>query len=432
MSPSTIDKQDNVSNKENPSRQAKGTWCLPARYKLQELIGTGAYGTVWSAYDQPYKRLVAIKRHGRLFEDLVRCKRVLREVAILGRLSHHNVVRVYDIIKPEDTATFDELYFAMEICDSDLATVLGLHANLTPVQVNTLMYQLLVGLKYLHSAGIYHRDLKPSNCFVNKDCCVKIGDLGLACAIGVSHSPLNEASRNARASRCMTQHVATRWYRAPEVILLQYDYTELIDVWSAGCIYAELIQMLDGVKFEDRRPLFPGSVCYPTTPDTAHESDYAHHVRARCEQLNVIFDVLGTPSDCDMEWLPEGEAKRYIRCFAGRAGVGVGQRYTHASPTSLDLLECLVRFSPTKRTSVDRALDHVLFSRIRNPGTETTAPGYIALEFEQEVQLDKPLLRKYLIEEIENFFETEQDHLEQLLVERVDIEGQLPPVAKQP
>lgn len=203
--------------------------------------------------------------------------------------------------------------------------------------------------------------------------------------------------------------------------MLQDDYTESIDVWSAGCIYAELIQMLDGMKFEDRRPLFPGSFCYPTTPDTGHAADCVHHIHARHEQLNQIFDVLGTPSDCDMDWLPEGEAKQYIRCFVERAGVGVGQRYAHASPVALDLLERLVCFSPTKRTSVDRLLEHVFFSRVREPATETTAPAYIELEFEKEVELDKSLLRKYLVEEIERLSVAERDH----------VEGELPQVTKQ-
>ncbi|CAE7391602.1 MPK7, partial [Symbiodinium natans] len=196
-------------------------------------------------------------------------------------------VQIYDIVAPSNIHTFDELYMVMEICDSDLKKLCRTDVTLTPLHINTLLYNLLVGLKYLHSAGIYHRDLKPANCLVNQDCSVKICDFGLSRAIeaaeqphlhALPNTPRGEGDHDAvpgvphtqRLKRNLTGHVVTRWYRAPELILLQENYTEAIDIWSVGCIYAELLGMLEGTRTQDRGPLFPGSSCFPLSPDHKH------------------------------------------------------------------------------------------------------------------------------------------------------------------
>merc|ERR1719414_1603445 len=124
-----------------------------------------------------------------IFEDLIDCKRILREIAILGKLQHDSIVRIYDIVAPANMKTFDELYIVMEICDSDLKKLCRTDVTLGTLHINTLLYNLLVGLQYLHSAGIYHRDLKPANCLVNQDCSVKICDFGLSRALGVEVAP---------------------------------------------------------------------------------------------------------------------------------------------------------------------------------------------------------------------------------------------------
>ena len=139
-------------------------------------------------------RDVAIKRVKHLFDDLIDCKRILRELAILNWLSHPHIVQIYDIVEPPSLKSFDELYIVMEICDSDLKKLVRTDVTLTPLHINTLLYNLLVGLKYLHSAGIYHRDLKPANCLANQDCSVKICDFGLSRAVG--EAPVLEALPN--------------------------------------------------------------------------------------------------------------------------------------------------------------------------------------------------------------------------------------------
>ncbi|CAE7712761.1 MPK7 [Symbiodinium sp. CCMP2456] len=194
----------------------------------------------------------------------------------------------------------------MEICDSDLKKLCRTDVTLTPLHINTLLYNLLVGLKYLHSAGIYHRDLKPANCLVNQDCSVKICDFGLSRAIEAAEQPHLHAPgdpshgatgllavpgvpHTQRLKRNLTGHVVTRWYRAPELILLQENYTEAIDIWSVGCIYAELLGMLEGTRTQDRGPLFPGSSCFPLSPDHKHKTDYKYHTPGA--QLAVLLHL---------------------------------------------------------------------------------------------------------------------------------------------
>merc|ERR1719440_1124223 len=177
--------RDNL--KDSNGRLVK-TFKLPDNYEISQLIGSGAYGQVIEAFDHAKGELVAVKRMGHLFKDLVDCKRILREVAILARLNHECIVQIYDMPPPSDPTKFQELYMVMEICDSDMKKLIKANVTLSALHINTLLYNLLVGLKYLHSAGIYHRDLKPANCLVNQDCSVKICDFGLSRAIGDEQS----------------------------------------------------------------------------------------------------------------------------------------------------------------------------------------------------------------------------------------------------
>lgn len=329
---------------------------------------------------------------------------------ILSRLDHRNVVRLLDIAQPTDAKSFNELYYAMEICDSDLKKLFRLECSLLPVQVNTMFYHLLAGLKYIHSAGVYHRDLKPANCLVNRDCLVKICDFGLACTADVVSSPLGErhgVAPGARLTRrVMTKRVVTRWYRAPELILVQGNYTEAIDVWSAGCIFAEMLQMLEGTSPESRYPLFPGSTCYPLSPHNEHLGDYQFHSTGDFEQLNVILNVLGSPTDDDVAKLEDEGVRRYVRCFKTREGTGLQQRFPSIPHASVELLQKMLAFNPDKRISVDLALSSTVFAGLLEDSTaEVMQPAQerIALDFEGEGDLDEPTLRKHFVEIVEQY-----------------------------
>lgn len=393
----------------HPSPRMDGQWRLSSRYRVKQLIGTGSYGSVAEAWDSQEKRLVAIKRMQRIFMDLVDCKRILREISILSKLRHDHIVKIYDIPMPGKLGSFDELYVVMEICDSDLKKLIRTGITLSPVQIDTLLYNTLVGLKYIHSANIYHRDLKPANILVNQDCSVKICDFGLARAIGEELTRASFGSprdgeerdgRDRRQKRHLTGHVVSRWYRAPELILLQETYTSAIDVWSMGCIYAELLGMLEGTKSEDRGPLFPGSTCFPLSPDHKHKTDYRYHTHGQLDQLNLIFNLLGLPCEQEIEELEREDSKKYCRCFPTRAGRGLPARFPQAGADALDLLGQMLRFSPSRRSNVKDALRHDLFRDIRVPSKEKAVAKHITLEFEKEPELDEELLRQYLLKEI--------------------------------
>lgn len=403
-------------------RHPGADWKIPSRYKVVKLIGSGSYGSVCEVEDSETNQLVAIKRCKHIFEDLVDCKRILREIAILARLEHCNVVKIVDIVAPVSLSSFDEIYIVMELADSDLKKLCKQDVTLQPLHINTLLYNLLSGLKYIHSAGIYHRDLKPANCFVNQDCTVKIGDFGLARAIGGEYEPIPlpgtemdpEAEHEPgvpalavphtqRLKKHLTRHVVTRWYRAPELILLQENYSEAIDVWSVGCVYAELLGMLDGTQLMDRGPLFPGSSCFPLSPDRKHKSDYKYHAQGKHDMLNKIFDYIGTPTDEEVALLDREESRRYLRCFAQRPGEGFHARFSHVDPLSVDIICQMLKFNPANRITVDRALEYQLFHDIRDVAKESTASERIILDFEKEKELPESMLRRLYLGEIEKY-----------------------------
>ena len=391
-------------------------WKIPAdHYELKDKIGTGSYGYVCEAFDRRSHRNVAIKKINKVFEDLIDCKRILREIAILNRLDNPNVVKLLDIIVPVNLRSFDELYIVLELCDSDFKKLFRMEEYLSELHIKTLLYNLVVGIKYLHSAGIYHRDLKPANCLVNKDCSVKICDFGLSRAVGMESQPhllnLPNTPREggtqgtAHLKRQLTGHVVTRWYRAPELILLEEQYTESIDVWSVGCIFAELLGMLreNVALFADRGPLFPGSSCFPLSPDNKHASDYRFHTRGNRDQLNMIFNVLGTPDNADVETLEKADAKRYIRCFTPREGTGLAARFKGSGPEAIDLLKKMLVFNYRNRITINTILDHPYLAEVRRSASEAVAHDQVFLPFELEPELGQDQLRSYFLAEMTRF-----------------------------
>jgi len=412
-----------------PNTPAAASWRIPERYELTRIIGTGSYGSVCQGTDKVTQQSIAVKRLKDIFDDLVDCKRLLREIAILRRLRHRNIVQIYTVHCPDPIETFSEFYIIMECCETDLKKLVKTNVELSIEMVNTLCVNLLTGLQYLHSADVYHRDLKPANCFCNQDCTVKIGDFGLARAMGAqamqpempntddedeamdgrpSDAPIVPATL--KLQRHLTSHVVTRWYRAPEVILLQKNYTDKIDVWSAGCIYGELLQMLPGKSFSDRSPLFPGSTCFPLSPDRKHKQDYKFHTSGKKEQLNTVFDLIGTPSSVEVDQLEKEDAKRYIQSFDPRVGDGFASVFTdmNVDPAVIELLEKMLRFSPLARISVGDALESSLFESVRSREYETTlGSGPICLEFDNSESITEDELRNLYSEEFRGILQSD-------------------------
>lgn len=204
---------------------------MDRRYSSMKVIGTGAYGVVVSAIDKVTGRKVAIKKVKDVFCDTDEAKRILRELKLLHHfIGHENVVQLLDIMSyPPKAEKIEDMYIVTNFMDKDLARIIDSKQRFSDQHLQYFLYQILRGVKFIHSANVLHRDLKPENIVVNLNCDLAICDFGLARGFdaGVGH---------------LTEYVVTRHYRPPELLLECAQYGKPLDVWSVGCIFAELIQ----------------------------------------------------------------------------------------------------------------------------------------------------------------------------------------------
>lgn len=205
----------------------------------------------------------------------------------------------------------------------------------------------------------------------------------------------------------LSHHVVTRWYRAPELILIQNNYTSAIDVWSLGCIFGELMTLLKDncVNPYDRRPLFPGKSCFPLSPPKEQskvtKTNHGYPVDSR-DQLNVIFDVIGAPMEEDMEFITDQHAREYLRSFGKINKRNLKERFIGSSDESLDLLNRMIEFNPNKRITIKECFEHPFFKNVRNINMEKTSNYIVNLDYENlELSFDE--LRLKFIEVITTF-----------------------------
>eukprot|EP00834_Sanchytrium_tribonematis_P003484 NODE_135_length_16508_cov_1.365897.p5 type:complete len:363 gc:universal NODE_135_length_16508_cov_1.365897:419-1507(+) len=283
-------------------------------YACHQIIGNGAYGSVCSATHRSGTK-VAIKKISP-FQHQLFMVRTIREIRILKHFQHENIVQILSTIDPIKDK-FKDIYLVEELMETDLYRVLRTQ-KLSDEHCQYLLYQVLRGLKCIHSANILHRDLKPSNLLINSNCELKICDFGLARL----QTDFDKESQ-------MTEYVATRWYRAPEIMLSLKQYSKAIDVWSVGCILAEMLS---------NKPLFPGK-------------DYHH-------QLILILDVLGTPTHDDFESIQSKRARDYVASLPFKPKQPLELLFSNASELAIDMLKKLLIFHPEKRITVEEALAH--------------------------------------------------------------------------
>jgi mitogen-activated protein kinase 1/3 len=284
------------------------------RYDVGEHLGSGSYGNVFKARQKHSGQTVAVKIIRNLDRRTI-CHRTLYEIRILQHLKHRNIISILDVTASHRFENFSEVCVVEEYMQYNLRDFFQQH-YLLDEHISYLVSEILHGLDAIHSAGIVHRDLKPDNILVRQSTMMelKICDFGLA--------------RDQRVGR-MTEYVATRWYRAPEIMVSRL-YTKAVDVWSTGCILAELL---------GKRPIFPSD----------------HPVK----QLESIFNVIGLPTEEDLSEVCSQSAKEYIRYrFAERPKKPWRIVFPGATDSALSLLEKLLAFNPRKRISVEDALHH--------------------------------------------------------------------------
>ncbi|RHZ53188.1 hypothetical protein Glove_449g6 [Diversispora epigaea] len=344
------------------SHQRKLNFNVGENYDIIDVVGEGAYGVVCSATHKPSGQKVAIKKITP-FDHSMFCLRTLREIKLLRYFNHENVIAILDIVKPESLDKFTEVYLIQELMETDMHRVIRTQ-DLSDDHCQYFIYQTLRALKAMHSANVLHRDLKPSNLLLNANCDLKVCDFGLA----------RSANSNDEHSGFMTEYVATRWYRAPEIMLTFKEYTKAIDVWSVGCILAE---MLSG------KPLFPGR-------------DYHH-------QLTLILEVLGTPTMEDFYGIKSRRARDYIRSLPFKKRVPFSLMFPKANPLALDMLEKLLAFNPSKRITVEEALKHPYLEPYHDPEDEPSANPIPESFFDfdkHKDSLSKEQLKQLIFEEI--------------------------------
>ncbi|CAG7991882.1 unnamed protein product [Penicillium olsonii] len=298
-------------------------WPVPELYTEWNPLGLGVSGLVCSAKDRIGQRTVAVKKLANPFQTEAVARHMFREIKLLRQLRHENIINLTDIfISPSE-----DIYLVTELMATDLNTILKAK-KVEDQFAQYFMYQIMRGLKYLHSAGVVHRDLKPSNILVNENCDLKICDFGLA-RIQDLH---------------MTGYVSTRYYRAPEIMLTWRKYNEKVDIWSAGCIFAEL---LTGV------PLFPGK----------------NHVNQFC----VITDMLGSPPPEVIANVTSENTLNFIKSLPKRERKPMSQVIPQASAEATTLMDRMLQFDPSIRVSATAALESPYLAPYHDPTDEPVA-----------------------------------------------------------
>ena len=338
------------------------TFIIDKKYSVVKKLGTGAYGVVCSCKDNEKNILVAMKKIQNAFEDLIDAKRIVREIILLHFLNHPAIIKLLDVEKPKDISNFNDIYFASEYMDTDLHKVIYSKQPLSDSHYQYFIYQLIAGVHYLHSSNVIHRDLKPSNILVNKDCQIKICDFGLG-------RGLPEEGEGNIDDGNLTQYVTTRWYRAPEVILCPSKYSKAMDIWSIGCIFAEIMA---------RCPLFRGE-------------NYL-------DQIKKITDILGSPNENDMSYISDQQAIKFITELPKKKKISFKEIYPNGNPLAIDLLEKMLCFNPKNRINTEQCLNHPYFKEIRDKNLEITALHSFDWSFDK-IELNKQNLQKLIYEQ---------------------------------
>eukprot|EP00744_Colponema_vietnamica_P000792 GILI01001379.1.p1 GENE.GILI01001379.1~~GILI01001379.1.p1 ORF type:complete len:451 (+),score=44.49 GILI01001379.1:213-1565(+) len=337
---------------------------MDERYTPYELLGKGSSGLVAAARDARRRKKdgafyeVAVKKISRISANASYSARVLREIKVLQHFAqypHENILHLRDLsinLTP-GSDDFDELYFVTDLMEADLGSVLNLNKKITEDHVKYLTYQMLKGLWALHSADIMHRDLKPQNLLVNGNCDLKICDFGLARACSLAPDLPDEP---------FTEYVITRWYRAPEVLLESRGYSKPVDVWSAGCVIAEMFLGRVFIRGDNN-----------------------------LDQLSRTFAVFGTPDEACLANIHNSTACKYVRSLKAIRKTPLRHIFpASVSDCAVDLLEKMLDMNPSTRYTVDQCLQHPFVAEYFEPHDLIIRTSIFDMSYEQRYLRSRP------------------------------------------
>lgn len=328
------------------------------KYELVQKLGKGAYGIVWKAIDKKTRETCALKKIFDAFQNSTDAQRTFREIMFLQELTNHdNIVRLLNVLKAENDR---DIYLTFEYMETDLHAVI--RANiLEEIHKQYIMYQVFKALRYMHSGELLHRDMKPSNILLNSECLVKVCDFGLARSVSSQRGD----------NPVLTDYVATRWYRAPEILLGSTKYTKGVDMWSIGCIFGELL---------GGKPMFPGT--------------------STLNQLDRIMEVTGRPTKEDLDSIRSPFADTILSNIPQSSKKSLADMYPQASATALDLLTRLLQFNPNKRITAAEALAHPYVAPFHNAADEPVCDKPIKIVIDDNKKLPISEYRDRLYHEI--------------------------------
>ncbi|CAD8141481.1 unnamed protein product [Paramecium pentaurelia] len=320
------------------------------KYEILTKIGKGAYGIVWKAKDIKSQKIVALKKVFDAFNNPTDAQRTYREVCLLKKLNHPNIVSLIDTYPAENQ---NDLYMVFEYIETDLHVAIRAKL-LQPPHRRYITYQIFKALKYIHSSGMIHRDLKPANILLNSECQIKLADFGLARIVSTWEDDI------------LTDYVATRWFRAPEILLGSKCYSTGVDMWAMGCMMCEMIM---------GKALFSGT--------------------STINQIEKIIDVLGLPTQEDIQSF--GGQKQLFEKFSRNYKFNL-KSILNCNNDEFDLITNLLAYNPNKRLNAIEALKHPYFREFHNVEEEITFKGQIKLELRDDklfpIQLYRDLLYK--------------------------------------